>query len=134
MLGVFKNKKMEIGEFAEANRNLLVIVADPKDDTLFVAYNGKFAGGRLKDKSGAKAGAIKEMLSSSTYFQSTMDSLMISLVDLLQLPKLTKGANTFFHFIDGAIFNIAESHRTAQAEKSGHVKSPLQEPDVGRVR
>lgn len=125
-------QSVAVGEFAHQHSNLLVIVADPADDTVFVAFKDQFVGGRIKDRDGKNIGIIKDMLNAST-FESRVDSFLLGLADAIKLRKLTAGANNVLQFLDGALFNIAQRHRQAEG---GRVLSTLQPDPVepGRVK
>ncbi len=97
-----------IREFGHVNKNLLIIVADPKTDRIYAMHGDRFVNGRIKDPTGKKSRVVKDVLKYSQ-FHKTIDQYITSLMETLHLPIL-KG-NHFFKFIDGAIFNIAKSSR-----------------------
>lgn len=111
-----------VKEFAHANKDLLIIVADPKTDRVFATYKDRFVNGRLKSADGKKTRVVKDVLKYS-HFHRSIDQYIASLVETLHLPVL-KG-NQFFQFIDGAIFNIAKALRK---NKPAPIKSPYVKP------
>lgn len=122
-----QKQRYEVGEFAHANKNLLVIVADPADDSIFVAYKDQFVGGRIKGKTGDPSGVVKDLLRHTT-FERRVDSFLLGLADSLVLKKLSSGANNFLQFLDGALFNIAQRHRDSVPK--GSILSPIQPEKV----
>ncbi|OLS15999.1 MAG: hypothetical protein RBG13Loki_0377 [Promethearchaeota archaeon CR_4] len=99
-----------IKEFAHANKDLLIIVADPKSDRMFVTYKDKFVNGTIKSPLGKKSSVVKDVLKYSR-FNESIDQFITSLVETLHLPTWKGGANQFFQFIDGSMYNIAKSLR-----------------------
>lgn len=135
MLEFLKNRSRqnyEVGEFAHANENLIIIAMDPKDDSIFVAYNNRFVGGRIKNADGKKAHIVKDLLKHSL-FDSTVDGVLMSLMDTFKIRRLTAGVNNVMQFLDGALYKIAQSHRKntkSAGVPDGAVKSPLSVTDV----
>lgn len=119
---------LEVGEFANRHRNLLVIVADPKDDTIFVTHKGKYVGGKLRATDGSCDHIIRDMLKEST-FHMRIDHFLIGVAEKMGLKKLAF-ANNFLQFVDGAVFNLATKHRKKASTDSRAVKSPIQQSDV----
>lgn len=93
-----------------ANKDLLIIVADPKDDSVFVSYNDKHAGGKIASLKGDKPRLVKNILKSSG-FDRHIDDFLISLAEAIGVKKLVD-ANNFLQFLDGALFNLAKRSRT----------------------
>lgn len=118
---MFTSRKKKLGmsvpEFVSANKDLLIIVADPKTDSIYVAYNNKIVAGNIKSADGKKLHVVRSVLKDSL-FQKNIDLFIASIVDTIKLP-LRKG-NQFFMFLDGAIFNIAKS-----LAKKNKIKSPF---------
>lgn len=108
---------MSVPEFVSANKDLLIIVADPKTDSIYVAYNNKIVAGNIKSADGKKLHLVRGVLKDSL-FRKNIDLFIASIVDTIKLP-LRKG-NQFFMFLDGAIFNIAKS-----LAKKNKIKSPF---------
>lgn len=132
MLGLFtKNRKKEeaisIGEFAHQHKNLIIIVADPKDDTIFAAYNDRFASGKLKTSAGKDARIIRDMMANTALFDSNIDRFLMGLTDVLKIRRLSYGVNNFLQYLDGALYNIAMKHRKNAAAEvpKGSIPSPL---------
>lgn len=127
-----KKQRYEVGEFAHANSNLLVIVMDPKDDSIFCAYNNRVAGGRIKMPDGKQSHVVRDLLKQSR-FASNIDGTLMSIMDTLQLRRLSWSVNNVLQFIDGALWNISRRHVHKIKEArlpEGTEKSPLQPEDL----
>lgn len=101
-----KRKQLDIQEFCHSHRNYLVIVLDPKDDTMFVSYKDKQISGKIKSADGVERRVVKKVLKFST-FESAIDRFIGGIMDVLKLPL--KEGSDFYKFIDGALFNIAKA-------------------------
>lgn len=102
----FKRKMLSIQEFAHTHRNYLVIVADPKDDTLFMSYRDKQVSGKIRSDDGRDHDVVKRVLKHST-FHSAIDRFLASLILRLECP--IEWFSDFGKFIDGALFNISKA-------------------------
>ncbi len=120
-----------VKEFAHENKNLLIIVCDPKTDMMFVTHRDKFVSGRIKSPTGRKSHVVREVLKYSR-FNVTTDMYITALMETLHLPIWR--ANQFYQFIDGAVFNIAKSLRKQPAAKGEELMpSPIQATEIGRI-
>lgn len=124
-------KNIQIGEFAHQNKKMIIIVADPKDDTIFVSYNDRMVSGRIRDNKGDNIHILKDLLKHSA-FDSGIDKFLMSIVDVMKINKLSIGVNNFLHFIDGALYNISKRHRENKKKEDGLIKSPITMQDLGR--
>lgn len=97
-----------IGEFSLANRDLLIIIADPKSDNLFMSYNGVHAMNTIKGVDGQKMHVVKDVLNHSL-FKKTSDTFLGALIDFMHLDS--DKASQFLQWIDGALYNIARKLR-----------------------
>ena len=125
MFNLFKTKekqRYEVKEFMHANKDLLVIVCDPKDDSVFVSYKDKVAGGKIVSLKGDKPNLVKNVLKSAG-FERHIDDFLISLAEAIGVKKFIH-ANSLMHFIDGALYNISKKSRK-QPNKLGQL--PKQE-------
>lgn len=126
-----------IKEFAHANKDLLIMVADPKTDRMFATYKDRFVNGRIKSPLGKKTHIVRDVLKYSR-FHVTVDQFIASIVETLDLPIWKGGSNQFYQFLDGAVFNIAKKLRKNQPQDSGSppvgaVKSPFVSTPEGRT-
>lgn len=127
-----------VKEFAHSNPELLIIVADPKTDRIFTTYKDKFVNGTIKQTDGKKSHIIREVLKLSR-FNTNVDSFLVAVMETLNVPLWKPGTSQFFHFLDGAVYNIGRSLQKkkgpalSKPELAGAVKSPLQADAGGRV-
>lgn len=122
-----RQKKLltDIPAFMHANKNLLIIICDPKDDRVYAGFRDHFVNGKIKSVKGKSAHVVREVLKYGR-FNTAIDGFMGSIAETLQLPILK--ANNFYKFLDGAVFAIAKSLRKKrQAPKGEPVPSPFAE-------
>ena len=122
--------RYSVPKFANRNKNLLIIVADPKTDRIFVTYRGAMANGRIKSTTGKNLHVVKEVLKESR-FSAHADNFIVSIMETLNV-SLLKG-NQFYQFLDGAIYGIGKhlaklkkARRAAPGPMPGAVPSPFQ--------
>ncbi len=101
----YTRKMLNIQQFAHHHRNYLVIVCDPRDDTMFISYRDKQVGGRIKSEDGLNHKVVKNVLKHST-FEREIDRLIGAIVNSMKLPL--EWGSDFFKFLDGAIYNISK--------------------------
>lgn len=102
----YKRKMLDIQQFAHSHRNYLVIICDPKDDTMFMSFRNKQISAKIKSADGINHKVVKNVLKHST-FEREIDRLLGGIIDALKTP-LDIG-NHFYSFIDGALFNISKA-------------------------
>lgn len=110
--------------FGHVNKDMLIIICDPKTDRMYAMYQDHFVNGKIKGVMGKKTHVIKDVLKHSL-FKKSVDPFIGSLVETLHLPTF-KG-NQFYQMIDGFLFNIAKSLRRKREKQA--IKSPF----VGKV-
>lgn len=103
-----ERKMLNVQEFAHRHKNYLVIVCDPKDDTIFVAYKDKEIAGRIKSADGVEYNVVKNVLKHST-FERTIDQFLGGIIETMKIPITKQQVSDFLKFIDGAIFRITKS-------------------------
>lgn len=113
-----------IGEFANANSDLLVIVCDPRSDNLFMSYGGVVAMNKIKGVDGKKMTVVKDVLKHSL-FKSRIDTFLGGLIDFMKLDDTLPGVNQFLQWIDGSLFNIAKKLRLNKAQRGIQVENSL---------
>lgn len=101
-------KTRAVTTFAHRHRNLLVIVMDPSDDTVFASYKDRQVYNKLKTADGENHRIIKSVLKMSS-FRSRIDYFLTSFVDIMQTPIKHPDVNQLMAWIDGAVYNIAKS-------------------------
>lgn len=120
-----------IGEFANANSDLLVIVADPRSDNLFMSYGGVVAMNKIKSVDGKKMTVVKDVLNHSL-FKKKADTFLGGLIDFMGLDEKVPGVNQFIQWVDGALCNIAKKLRlnkrglsVESPPKINHAETPI---------
>jgi hypothetical protein len=109
------------------NKDLLVIICDPKTDNIYVSYKDAMAAGKIKSPTGKKLHVIKGVLRESL-FKDNIDMFITGMVETLKIP-LRKG-NQFMMFLDGAVYSIAKTIQQRKKRSSANaagkrVKSPF---------
>lgn len=122
-LALQRRRLMDIQTFAHHHRRYLVIIADPKDDTLFMAFRDKQVATKIKSADGKKYNVIQQVLRHST-FESSIDRFLAALIDAFQTP--IAHFSEFGKWIDGALFNISRAIQKRQGEKSVYVNNLMQ--------
>lgn len=97
---------IKIGDFILKNKNLLVIVCDPKSDKLLAAYKGKVVVNQIRSAGGKEEDVVKTVLKHST-FKRYIDHLILAIAYSLEM-KIEQG-NLFFQWIDGALFALSKA-------------------------
>ena len=110
ILSLYANRKKRLAftlpEFAHNNKDLLIIVADPKTDLLFVSYHDKTATGRIKDAKSLRPHIVKDMMR-MTDFDDTVMGFLVSIAEILKLKSIKYG-NEILKQVENAIWNIAK--------------------------
>lgn len=119
-----KEESIAVGEFAHQHKNLIVIVADPEDDTIFVAFNDRFASGKIKTTDGKNARVVRDLMRTSDLFSSNIDRFLMSLVEVLRVRHMNAGVNNVLQYLDGALYNISQRHRMAVKGGPARGESP----------
>ena len=110
----FKRKILNIQQFAHEHRNYLVIVCDPKDDTMFISFRDKQVTGRIRSADGLDHHVVRGVLKHSI-FEREVDRFIGALMDILK-TSLSWG-NCFYQFVDGALFQISKSLKLKKDNK-----------------
>lgn len=116
MLQYFKNKKGRqeylrtmLGAFASENKDLLIIVADPETDYMFVGYKNKMVLGQVKSLDGTQMNVVKDVIKRSavkSQFDLALEMFLSGTSDLLKLSM--KHGNQFYSFISNVLFHFQE--------------------------
>lgn len=97
-------KDIRIGEFIHDNRNMLIIVCDPKTDKLIMAYKDKIIVNQIKSVEKTKP-IVKSVLRHST-FETYIEKFISGLAQSLELS--IKEGNQFYQWIDGCLYNLSK--------------------------
>lgn len=106
---------LNVQEFAQRHRNFLVIVCDPRDDTMFMSYRGKQISAKIKSQDGIDHKVLKNVLKYST-FEREIDRFLGGVLDALKSPMVGI-SNTFYAFLDGGVHAIALALRKKDKRK-----------------
>lgn len=122
----------EIPKFMHENKDLLLIICDPKTDTIFMGYKDQMISGKIKSPTGKNLKVIQGVLRESL-FEDRADMFLSGLVEVMRLP-VRKG-NQFLMFLDGALFNIAKALRKSKKRSSASMQGGqgIASPFVERV-
>lgn len=127
--------ELTVGEFAANNPDLVVMVLNPKDDSVFVGFKNKVVYGKIKSAEGKKVRVVKALMYESQ-FKDSMDGVLVALVDIFKVGIRMPAFNQVAQVLDGALYNISKSlrKRTAKpATPKGAVPSPFVDA-AGRSR
>lgn len=118
--------RKQLGDFAHENHDLLVIVADPKTDQMFVAYKDRMVLGHVKSADGKKLRVVHDVVRQSamkSQFDEAIDRLMGGMVDVLKLGL--KEGNQFYSFISDVLYNFQDRSKewTAKRERKQEILS-----------
>lgn len=101
---------VSVGDFAHANKHLLIIVADPKDNTLVVAYKDKLCGGIISSEDGSNLEVVKNVLKASKFDKgNAIDRLLTAIALEFEVAVSNKYMQEFLKFIDGALYRITKA-------------------------
>lgn len=110
--------RTQLGAFAHENRDVLIIVADPKTDEMFVGYKDKLVLGKLKTLEGADIDVVKAVLRQSVFkskFDEGIDRFVGGMVDVLKLG-LNEG-NKFYGFISDVLYAFQDRSKEWSAKR-----------------
>lgn len=128
-----------VPEFSQANKNLIIIVADPATDEIYVTFKGAMVRGRIR--SAKKNGKMLKNILSESQFNDASDAFIVGILDALRVKLSLPAMNEFSKMIDGALFNISKSLRKPRRQSTtnrnlpdGSQPSPISmsELEVGR--
>lgn len=101
-------RMLNIQDFAHANKNLLVIVADPQDDTIFVSFKDKQVAGKIKSADGIDYQVVKRLMRGSS-FESNIERFIGALIDIIRTPLTTQQVSDFYKMVGDSIYVITQS-------------------------
>lgn len=104
----YTRKMLNVQEFAHAHPEFLVIVADPRDNTTFVAYRGKQVTSRIASMDGVEYNVVKNLLRHSK-FATVFDQFSAHLIEVLGVALTHPAMNKFIELLDAAIFRITKT-------------------------
>ena len=97
--------------FSRVNKNVLVIIADPKTDNIIATYNNHYSAAQIKTKFLKRnTGVVKAIL------EREGDE-----------DKIEKKVSEFFQFIDAFIYQTAKEIKKAEQEKQDNITKLCQD-------
>ncbi len=110
-----KKQMLTIQEFAHLHRKFLVIVVDPRDDMMFMAYRDKQVTGKLKSSDGVDHKIMKRLLKHST-FEHEISRFIGAIVFSLKASIVGWNA-AFYQFLGDALLSITKSLKDEKEKK-----------------
>lgn len=105
----------QIPDFAHANKDLLIIIADPKNDEIFVAYGDKMIRGRIGE-AGSKQNlhVVKNILKfgrfkSENGIEKFLMEILAIVIDVRK--KFPANVQFFFKALHDALYSLADGLR-----------------------
>jgi hypothetical protein len=115
-----EQKRLNVQDFAHANRSLLIMVFDPKDDMMFASFGDKQISAKIRSIDGREYEVVKGVLDQSS-FHDQIDRFLGGVIDIMRTP-LEIGKH-FYFFIDSALFNLSKAlnkpHATTTQDGGG---------------
>ena len=100
---------VSVGAFAHANPNLLLILGDPKDNTLYISYKDKHCGGIISSEDGKDYKVVENVLKASKFDKQGMsDRFLVALATEMQVAFANPYFQELAKFVDGALYNITK--------------------------
>ena len=87
------------------NEDLLIILADPKTDTLVAAYKGKFVMDKIVSTEGKELNVVKKVLKHSL-FKKNIETFVAKLCSVIQYKQKSIDADQFFMWIASKIEDL----------------------------
>lgn len=101
-----KEKDILLKDFLDKHlSDKLLIIADPKDDSLYMKYGKVYVLTKIKSMDGKDYKVVKNVLKHSR-FKTNIDRLLGGLAEAMQLS--IRDGNEFWKWIDAALFNISK--------------------------
>jgi len=121
----YKRKILDVQQFAHQHRKYMVIICDPKDDTIFVSFQDKQVCGRVASMDGVDHKVIKNVLKHSV-FEREIDRFLGAIIDVLKCPL--EHGDKFFQVIDAALWNITKALKLKKQGK--YEKADVQKAEI----
>lgn len=122
-------EKSTVSDFAHKHRHLVVIVLDPEEDTMFMAYRDQQVLNKIKSADGENYHVVKNVMKASR-FKGIIDQFLVSIVELMKVPLNNPAMQHFVKWLDGATFAIGQRMVKLKNEDAmfpGKVKQPEKE-------
>lgn len=114
----WKNDRLtkSVSEFAHRHKNLMVIVLDPAEDTMFMAYNDQQVFNKIKTVDGKNRNIVRGVLKESQ-FKANIDFFLVAILEGMELTLTNPFVVDFIKWVDGATYRIAADLQTRKEEK-----------------
>ena len=118
-------KKQTIRDFANENKGLLFIVANPMTDEVYMTFNGKEARYKFPENENFIDNITFQVLNEGT-FHFAIDAFLNGLKDALGIKskgnKIKGAAASLLGLVDGFIFNATKEKVDRPVEKKKAIK------------
>ena len=100
-------KKRSASEFAHKHKNLLVIILDPEDDTMFMAYHDQQVLNSIKTIDGKNHHIVRDVMKAGR-FKSSIDFFLVAILEQMKAPLTIPAVQHFVKWLDGAVYSIGQ--------------------------
>jgi hypothetical protein len=105
-----------VSEFAHKHKELLVIVLDPVEDTMFLAHRDQQVLTKIKTADGRRHNIVRGVIKASQ-FKGNIDYLLAALIDGLQAPLKVPAVNQFIKWVDAAVYRVGLNLKARKEQK-----------------
>ncbi len=103
-------ERLSVSEFAHKHKHLVVIILDPEEDTMFMAYHDKQVLNKIKTADGQNHRIVKGVMKAGQ-FKSKIDFFLVAILEILKVPLTNPYMQHFIKWLDGAVFSIGQALR-----------------------
>lgn len=100
-------ERLAVDEFAHKHKNLVVIVLDPEDDTLFMAYRDQRVYNKIKTADGQNHHIVKSVMKAGR-FKSNIDFFLVAIIEILKVKLTHPAMQDLIKWVDGATYSISQ--------------------------
>lgn len=104
-----RKERLSISDFAHKHKHLVVIVLDPKNDQMFMAYKDRQVLNQIKSADGVKHKVVKGVMKAGGQFNSKIDMFLVPIIELLKVPLTNPHMQDLVKWMDGAVFAIGKA-------------------------
>lgn len=101
-------QQLSVSDFAHKHKHLVVIVLDPADDSLYMAYKDVQVLNKIKTADGKNHKIVKGVMSAGGQFKTKIDFFLTSMLEILKVPLNNPFMQQLVHWFDGAAFVIGK--------------------------
>jgi len=105
-----------VSDFAHRHKELMVIVLDPVEDTMFIAHRDKQILTKIKTADGKTHHIVKNVVKASQ-FKSNIDYLLTAMLEGLRASLDNPAVNQFIKWLDAAVYRIGQDLKLRKEEK-----------------